>query len=362
MLKTLFNRGTMLVLCGCLATVAMADDRPADKILTDIKAVELPKQTAPFQSQAEMQEFVVKLQKAMEQKSKLIGELYKADPNNAELVSLLPERWQAMSMSAKAGDEATANAEINEILTKSKNEKLAVEAAFTKVFISFRKAGRNAETAVLLPAVDEFIEKYPKDERGSMMLSAVASMTKDDAQKDAINKRLEKEYPDSPPVKALAAERRQKESIGKPFELEFTDAIKGSQVSMKALKGKVVIVDFWATWCGPCIAEMPNMKKLYAEYKDKGVEFIGISLDQPKEKGGYDKLKAYVEKNDIQWPQYYQGNFWQSEFSSSWGVNGIPCVFAIDADGNMFSTEARGKLETMIPELLAKAKKSEAKP
>ncbi len=59
---------------------------------------------------------------------------------------------------------------------------------------------------------------------------------------------------------------------------------------MKSLKGKVVVIDFWATWCGPCVAEMPNMKKLYAEYKDKGVEFVGVSLDKSKEQGGLDKL------------------------------------------------------------------------
>ncbi len=99
------------------------------------------------------------------------------------------------------------------------------------------------------------------------------------------------------------------------------------------------------------------MKKLYAEYKDKGVEFIGVSLDQPKEQGGLDKLKEFVAKNQIEWPQYYQGNVWQSEFSMDWGINSIPCVFLVDADGKLATTEARGKLEKLIPEYLEKAKK-----
>ena len=61
---------------------------------------------------------------------------------------------------------------------------------------------------------------------------------------------------------------------------------------MSDLKGKVVVVDFWATWCGPCVGEMPNMKKLYAEYKPKGVEFIGVSLDQPESAGGLKALTS----------------------------------------------------------------------
>ena len=112
--------------------------------------------------------------------------------------------------------------------------------------------------------------------------------------------------------------RHQREAIGKPFDLEFTDAISGSTVSIKGLKGKVVVIDFWATWCGPCVAEMPKMKELYAKYRDKGVEFIGVSLDQPKERGGLDKLKKFVKENEIAWPQYYQGNGWESEFLHSW--------------------------------------------
>src|SRR4029077_7869834 len=122
--------------------------------------------------------------------------------------------------------------------------------------------------------------------------------------------RILKEFPNSQFAGMIKGTRKQKEAVGKPFDLEFTDAINGSTVSMKGLKGKVVVVDFWATWCGPCVAEMPNMKQLYANDHDKGGAFIGVSLDQPKEDGGLDAMKKYVKDNEIAWPQYYQGNYW----------------------------------------------------
>ena len=92
------------------------------------------------------------------------------------------------------------------------------------------------------------------------------------------------------------------------------------------------------------------MKKLYAEYKDKGVEFIGVSLDYKD--GGLDQLKAFVMKQEIAWPQYFQGDGFASDFSTSWGINAIPTVFLVDQQGKLVSVEARGKLETMIPALL----------
>jgi thiol-disulfide isomerase/thioredoxin len=269
---------------------------------------------------------------------------------------MILERWKYVMMPGPKGE--AMNAEIDSVLATSKNTKLIAEAAFVKAAMSFQKAGENADASTLMAIADEFIKKAPQDQRGALFLSAAAEKLTDTVKAEELNKRIEKDYPESPIVKKIVADRRIKEAVGKPFKLEFTDAIKGTPITMASLKGKVVIVDFWATWCGPCVAEMPNMKKLYAEYKDKGVEFIGVSLDQPKEQGGLDKLKEFVQQNKIEWPQYYQGNFWQSDFSSSWGINSIPCVFAVDAEGNLASTEARGKLESLIPELLAKAEKN----
>ena len=120
------------------------------------------------------------------------------------------------------------------------------------------------------------------------------------------------------------------------------------------------MVEFWATWCGPCVHKIPELKRLYAKYHDQGVEFIGISHDLPENEGGLEDLKSFVDKEQIPWPQYYLGRDErriltgspQNDFSESWGVDGIPAIFLIDPGGNLYSTEVWGQLDTLIPRLL----------
>jgi len=341
-----------LIVLGAFAP-AIAADRTATEILKEIDAVKQP-QFAPKPGedrQKAFEAFYAEVKVANEKKAELIDELRKVDPKNEKLVKLLPARWTAL---AQTGPTDALLAEIDDVIANTKNEALKAEGLYIKARLAMMKDRAHPEAA--LPAIEAFAKAAPKDRRAPSLLYSMASSIGDESRKIAIEDRILKDFGDTQYADMIKGARRQREQVGKPFALEFTDAIKETPVSMKGLKGKVVVIDFWATWCGPCVAEMPTMKRLYAEYKDQGVEFIGVSLDQPKEQGGLDKLKEFVKAQEITWPQYYQGQGWNSEFSKGWGINAIPCVFIVDADGNLASVEARGKLESMIPELLKKSK------
>jgi thiol-disulfide isomerase/thioredoxin len=274
--------------------------------------------------------------------------------------------------------------EIDELLARDSNPRLKIEGAYIKAVARIRVT--EASGSPDMSGVEEFIKLAPKDQRCWALLRIAFRGTRDEKKKSAIEDRAIKDYPSSPyaqfiirgrlraepdqktkealedrvltqlPGTNLAAnivgERRRHDAIGQPFELVFVDAVKGQTVSIERLKGAVVIIDFWATWCPPCVADMPHLKELYAKYHDQGVEFIGISLDRPEAEGGLDRLKKFVKDNAIAWPQYYQGDGGRGGFSKSWGIQTIPTVFVVDADGKLYSGSARGKLDEIIPELL----------
>ena len=141
-----------------------------------------------------------------------------------------------------------------------------------------------------------------------------------------------------------------------PMEMSFT-AVDGREVDLKRLRGKVVLIDFWATWCGPCIAELPNVKKVYADYHARGFEVVGIALEEGKLAPGdtpaqrTEKLakakKVLVDfavKSELPWPQHFDGQYWQNEISTRYAIFAIPAMFLLDQDGKVVSTNARGDL------------------
>jgi len=136
---------------------------------------------------------------------------------------------------------------------------------------------------------------------------------------------------------------------GKPVTDFAATDLDGKSISLKDYRGKVVLLDFWGVWCGPCIAEMPNLKRVYPTYKDQGFDIIGVSLDDEES-----ALRDYLKENDIQWRQIYSGERWEEDpLAQQFKITGVPEQWLIDRDGKLITHKARGeKLEQLVLEAL----------
>jgi len=135
--------------------------------------------------------------------------------------------------------------------------------------------------------------------------------------------------------------------VGSTMDIAFTSTA-GDEIDLSKMNDKVVLVDFWATWCGPCVAEMPTVIAAYEKYQDKGFEVIGISLDQDME-----ALDKFTKERGMTWPQYFDGKGWENTIAGKYGISGIPATFLIGKDGKIVATDLRGSaLEAQLEKLL----------
>lgn len=125
----------------------------------------------------------------------------------------------------------------------------------------------------------------------------------------------------------------------------------GKIVSLKESLGKVTLIDFWASWCGPCRRENPNVVALYNEFHDKGFNIIGVSLDKEGQK---DKWTEAIEVDKLTWTQISNLKYWQDPIARQYNVQGIPATFLLDAEGKIVAKNLRGaELRAKVAELLA---------
>jgi len=141
-------------------------------------------------------------------------------------------------------------------------------------------------------------------------------------------------------------------------DFSFTTLRDGRRLSLSDFHGKVVLLDFWATWCEPCMAELPNVKEIYKKYHDRGFEIIGISLDTSES-----ALRSELQKQGITWPQYYDGKGWDNQIAALYRVFAIPATFLLDREGVIRYRDLRGEeLEDKVAELLAEPAGEEQPP
>jgi peroxiredoxin len=168
---------------------------------------------------------------------------------------------------------------------------------------------------------------------------AVASKLKGDWANYAVSKAFLEQYNS---LKKLA--------VGQPAPEISLPNPEGQVVKLSSMKGKYVLVDFWAKWCGPCRAENPNVVKAFNKYKDKGFTVFGVSLDRSKE----DWLKA-IKDDGLTWTHVSDLKYWQSEAAKTYNITGIPFSLLLDPNGVIIAKNLRGAaLDNKLAEIFAK--------
>jgi peroxiredoxin len=225
-----------------------------------------------------------------------------------------------------------------------------------------------ADLAPELKAFDGLIEKHKGEKTDDvaqilLMKASLYEQVLDNSDKAIqVVEQLKQQFPDTGPGKkadsVMDAIRKAAEAktvraglvAGSTFPDFAEKDVQGKPLSIANFKGKVVLLDFWATWCPPCVRELPNVIKTYEKHHAQGFEIIGISLDQDEQ-----KLKSFTEEKKMAWQQYFDGKGWGNKLAGKYGIQSIPATFLLDGQGKIIGADLRGEdLEEAVAGALAK--------
>jgi len=267
-------------------------------------------------------------------------------------------RYQMLTFLVVLGDAAGTKELDTAVASKDKDEALSAQCAQTSA--NWLLANKDAAAQKkLLDGMEVLAKANPRNDslaKTLMMMSNFAAADKDNAQRatDIITANLKGEMAQD--IQKFLAQKKEMDAAegnlkaleNKPLTIAGK-TIDGKDFTSADWKGKVILVDFWATWCGPCRGELPHVKKLYADYHAKGLEIVGVSCDN-----GPDDLTNFLkEDGGMPWPQVFdKDNPGWSPIAKKLGISGIPTMFVIDKAGVVRSVEGREKANELVPQLL----------
>jgi len=337
---------------------AAAGQSDADKAWKDVeKATAPPMPPAEWQGQRPTQE---QMEAFRAQQSILAGqaadkvkEFYTKFPDHPKVADAHKKEYDMLRFAVYLGNtnklaalEALEKERLKDPnLTEDQRVEMRIQAIQREVSLKQRE-GEEAMIAAQEKAGRDFLRDFPKRDEGYQILMEAAEASGPEKGTALAKEVAEGSTRDE--VKAAAKALIKKlDSIGKPLAIAFK-AVDGRDVDVSKLKGKVVLIDFWATWCGPCVAEIPNVKKTYDDLHPKGFEIVGISFDADRA-----ALEDFVARNKMAWPQFFDGKRWQNKYGQEFGIQSIPAMWLVDKKGNLRDMKARGALDDKVAKLLA---------
>lgn len=343
----------------CFALNSFGDTAPstsgdADKAWAQLQAASRPKPPKEWESQKPTQTEQKDFYRPLFLKAAdLARDFYTKYPDDKRAAQAKFNEMRSLNMAEEMG-ATNATARLNKLEEKKLADPNASEDE--RLEIRFAEAQRKAQAkgefgtegfnTELEKGVHELQKEFPKrPELWQVLVQIAGSSEPAHAKKlltEVINSTAPQNIKNSAKIQLGRVDR-----IGKPLDISFK-AVDGRDVDLQAMKGKVVLVDFWATWCGPCVGEIPHVKAAYQELHSKGFEIVGISLDRDKT-----KLTKFTADQKMEWPQYFDGKYWDNEISKKYEIQSIPAMWLVDKKGNLRDMNGREDLKTKVEKLLA---------
>jgi peroxiredoxin len=217
------------------------------------------------------------------------------------------------------------------------NKMKVFQDEMNKKSLDFVKKNNDSYLALLL--IENFVNsKFISLEEGKTYFDKLSKEVQD----TKAGKKMKKAFSEKPATKVATI------TIGQPAPDFAANTPDGKKLSLKESLGKVTIIDFWASWCGPCRKENPNVVALYNEYHSKGLNIIGVSLDKDAA-----KWKEAIAKDGLTWNHISNLKEWSEPIAKQYGVESIPATFILNAKGNIVAKDLRGDaLKAKVKELL----------
>jgi peroxiredoxin len=305
---------------------------------------------------------------------------YRLRINEANFAMLVLDSAQKVTITGDARDlgntyktdgspDTKLFSEYNELAQKHKTRTDSLENIFRTAMVTLKLDSLRADSLskelqkpyeTMLQQYSDVVAKKIKENTSSFASIMAVQQLRPENYLDvykALDKGLSQKYPDNKDVKSFHGIVQQTEMM-----VSRTEAVKvgneapelilpmpnDKELALSSLRGKVVLIDFWASWCGPCLKELPNVKRAYEKYKSKGFEILGVSLDQSR-----DAWLGAISKEGLTWPQVSDLKHWKSEACVIYAVQSIPYTVLVDKDGKILATDLRGaELDKKLAEVL----------
>jgi thiol-disulfide isomerase/thioredoxin len=332
---------------GSLTVPVVPEGTPAE-LFAFVEEIRQPK--IQPKSREEMMAYLQGVSRASVQAADKILSQVKADEQFG--VDAAKLKLESLMMLGRLGDEQAAKdmAAYAATLTKSQSPELVEEAERLLIIADAQKMFADNDLTAA-PAIIQrtvaFVAAHPDDVESAMLAMQLAGAFEHAPEGEALASQayggLATAFATStnPQIKQMAdscqGTLRRLSLTGKPMAIKGT-LLDGSTFDPASLAGKVVLVDFWATWCGPCVAEIPNMLAQYEKYHAKGFEVVGISLDDDRE-----TLAKFIQDKKIPWPILHEAAGGGHPLATFYGITGIPQLILIGRDGNVITLNARGE-------------------